>query len=510
MKSTIKYLLLAGSMVAQSRLVAIDPIPVGANTCLFLDDHFIAEQAGVQQTWHQGKPRAETAIEESPWENWPIMEGNCFYDPERKIYRMYYQTTLSPTGEKGIAFRADLCYAESKDARTWVKPKLGLVDFNGSKDNNIVISYAGPPCVFIDPLATDPAGRLKLCTYFLKAQPISNNQTEHICLQSEDGIHWTYVGAIQKPGFENPDEGRFNDLFIIMWDALRQCYLGNFRTFSTHAIGEIESVDGAKKNRRRAIGITTSDQLTQGWTPVRNILKPDDLDDQRSAKLSKDPNKPEWAEMYVMPMFAYGNHYLGFVTFYDVVDSRDNNGGGDLQLAYSNDGQKWRRPPERMTAMEHTKDRPELVPTFAQHDPPLDMGNEIWVFYSENNGTHGIFPFEKSDGRIRAAVWRKDGFVSVDCADKGGLTTKPLRFKGKELRVNFNTQEGGYVRVAILDEQGQPVQGLNLAECEPLKGDDVARPVRWMRGDLASVQGKSIRLRFELAKCQLWSFRFAE
>src|SRR5262249_53109552 len=31
-----------------------------------------------------------------------------------------------------------ICYATSKDGATWVKPNLGLVEFNGSKENNIV------------------------------------------------------------------------------------------------------------------------------------------------------------------------------------------------------------------------------------------------------------------------------------------------------------------------------------------------------------------------------------
>src|SRR5690349_7536619 len=112
------------------------PIEVGTNTCLFLDDYFIAKQSGLTHTWHQGKPRPEIAVEEKePWENWPTLWGSCFYDPKYKVYRMYYQTTLLPSGEPGISFRDNLCYAESKDAKMWVKPNLGLVEFNGSTSN---------------------------------------------------------------------------------------------------------------------------------------------------------------------------------------------------------------------------------------------------------------------------------------------------------------------------------------------------------------------------------------
>ena len=297
---TALLLTVALALIASSIATAADPaLNVGTNTCLFLDDHFIAEQSGITRTWHQGKPHPQIAIDEKdPWENWPTLWGSCFYDPKYKVYRMYYTTTLQPSGEPGISFRDNLCYAESKDAKTWIKPKLGLVDFNGSKDNNILISFAGPPVVLVDPLASEPAGRLKMFTYVLKKQPISNDSASFCGLQSEDGIHWSFLGPVNIPGYEKPEEGGFNDLMPIMWDGIRRCYLGNFRTMSTHTIGELASADGKTKNvRRRAIGITRSESKNPltGWSPSRMILKADDADDRRSAKFSKDPNKPEWA-----------------------------------------------------------------------------------------------------------------------------------------------------------------------------------------------------------------------
>ena len=53
------------------------------------------------------------------------------------IYRMYYdawahEPSSIPVHEVLIA------YAESKDGKNWVRPELGLFEFNGSKKNNIV------------------------------------------------------------------------------------------------------------------------------------------------------------------------------------------------------------------------------------------------------------------------------------------------------------------------------------------------------------------------------------
>jgi hypothetical protein len=139
------------------------------------------------------------------------------------------------------------------------------------------------------------------------------------------------------------------------------------------------------------------------------------------------------------------------------------------------------------------------------------MGDESWLFYSENNGTHGAQPFEKSRGRIRAAVWRKDGFASLDCAATGTLITKPLVAGGKELIVNFQTDDGGSVRVGMLDENSQPVSQFNLGECQHLKGDSTAHKVVWVGGSDFSnriEKGKPVRIMFELNKARLWSFRF--
>lgn len=75
---------------------------VRTNTCLFLDDHFIAKQSGITRMWHQGKPRPEIAVEEKePWENWPTLWGSCFYDPKYKVYRKRLSRKEMPGSPEG-------------------------------------------------------------------------------------------------------------------------------------------------------------------------------------------------------------------------------------------------------------------------------------------------------------------------------------------------------------------------------------------------------------------------
>src|SRR5262249_27469982 len=106
---------------------------VTTRTCLFLDNRFIAEQAGLTRTWHQGKPMRVANQSDKAWESWPHLFGSVFFDPKDRLYRMYYEA-VNPGGRPPYC----ILYAESKDGRQWTKPELGLHEVNGSKANNCV------------------------------------------------------------------------------------------------------------------------------------------------------------------------------------------------------------------------------------------------------------------------------------------------------------------------------------------------------------------------------------
>jgi hypothetical protein len=486
-------------------------VVVGTRTCLFLDDRFIAEQSGLKRTWHQGKPNPEAAIAPTrPWEKWPHLFGSVLYDPKTKLYRMWY-TDVPVWTDRGCVF-----YAESVDARTWKKPELGLVEIKGSSANNCLFSNAELPNVFLDPNETNPRARFKMLVWRGRFSYKGKTISGHVLYSSEDGIHWDFVGAIDGP--EQPEESyprQVHDTNQIIWDPLAARYLGDYRTFVPHPgrpgwVRELwtpkrpKEIVLSRDGYRRAVGISTSKELLSGWSPIQMALQADGLDDSRVKALGRGP-EPDWAELYAMPMFVYGNHYLGMVTLLQLIDSKDTVvGSGDLQLTFSHDGKKWYRHPDRQSLIARSPAR--LTPVFAACNEPLDMGDEIWIFYTEATGTHAE---EGSPAYVRAARWRKDGFVSLDCSDRGSLTTVPLVLDGQELRVNFRAREGGSLRVAILDDQGRPIAGLSTDDCDPFSGDAVAHTTTWhKKAGLSGLAGKPIRLRFELARGQLWSFRF--
>ena len=113
---------------------------------------------------------------------------------------------------------------------------------------------------------------------------------------------------------------------------------------------------------------------------------------------------------------------------------------------------------------------------------------------------------------LRRYALRLDGFVSVKAPMSGGeLVTKPIRFSGKALELNFASSAAGGIRVEIADEKGNALPGYALEDCPPVFGDAHARVVSWNGGaDLSALAGKAVRLRFEMKDADLYAYRFAE
>jgi hypothetical protein len=114
--------------------------------------------------------------------------------------------------------------------------------------------------------------------------------------------------------------------------------------------------------------------------------------------------------------------------------------------------------------------------------------------------------------KLRRYTLRQDGFVSAQAPMSGGeLITKPLRFKGGKLALNFATSAAGGVRVEIQDPEGKALPGFALEDCPPLFGDTIERTVTWQNGgDVSAIAGQSVRLRFALQDADVYAFHFVE
>jgi hypothetical protein len=113
---------------------------------------------------------------------------------------------------------------------------------------------------------------------------------------------------------------------------------------------------------------------------------------------------------------------------------------------------------------------------------------------------------------IRRLTLRPDGFVSIQGPYDGGeVVTKPLRFSGARLRINYSTSAVGSVRIEIQDAAGKPVPGFALDDSPGIYGDELDRVASWKSADsVGRLAGHPVRLRFSLRDADLYSFRFEE
>lgn len=486
---------------------------IADRACLFLDDRFIEEQSGLKRVWHQAQPIPEAIIKpDQPWEHWIHVWGTVLFDPKDQLYKIWYTNTVllprTPETQPKWAMYQEYshsCYAESEDCIHWRKPKLKLATIelpdgrSWSESNALLPANSEGVHVILNPHPRNEEERFLMAMW--------SHQGFVSCI-SHDGLRWKICGNLIKPKLVKPEE-RPNvvlDGQFVSWDGIRNRFYCTHRTWSKHALGQKHGI------YRRAVGVTWSDDFLEEWTqPVETVLIPDEQDDEMAARYEKpdcgDKTKPSWGELYQMPAWTCGNHYLGLLNpLYFVHGSDKVPRACSLQLAWSHDGLDWQRHPQREELVARDECSENLYPHYATQ--PVEIGEKTILYYSELDAPH---PSATPRTQIRGAEWRKEGFVSMQADEAGGGFTSPtLKFKGSDLRLNYQTQKGGSIRVGVLNENGQAVPGFETENCQSLQGDRVSTPVRWKDQDnLAQLKDRPLKLKLEMTNAQIWSFSFA-
>ena len=132
-----------------------------------------------------------------------------------------------------------------------------------------------------------------------------------------------------------------------------------------------------------------------------------------------------------------------------------------------------------------------------------DAPDELSLYATESYWTG-------NSSQLRRFTLRVDGFVSVEAPLAGGeVITKPLRFSGSKMLLNFSTSAAGGLRVEIQDGDGKPIPGFSLEDCPEVFGDSLERVVAWKQGpDVGRLARQTVRLRFVMKDADLYSFRF--
>lgn len=487
------------------------------NLYLFVDDHWIAEQTGLVRVVNRPEVQPQPIIwPDDPKTQQDCAWGNVIREPDGRFRLWYCTMAMGPNGLGGhemaragvwgrghdFSFHprsdADLPevhhmlgkYAESADGIRWVKPELGLIEFRGSKKNNIVLTGERAASQFDgyltnfdgftilrDDQEPDPEKRYKMVAHWESVHCWDNHEVsgslgrpqekidkywatrgEYLTF-SPDGLRW------EQPLVRIPIPSGGGDRLLVVRDHRHARWLAYTRAGGYNAAALAASRD------------------LNTWEPAVTELS------RAGAEGHPDIES-------LIP-FNYGNQDLGFLI------TQVKNAKETFLYSYlvsHHDGQPWRR-------VAKIPDEP-FIPSVAGsyyvsgsvalHNEPLVVGDKLYIYF--NAFSTPPHPPHPQFGRrsIGLAILRRDGFVGLRAAPDaacGSLTTKPIVVRARNLYLNVEQRgRGGQVTVALLDPNGKQIAGYGFDDAVPIRNDAVRQPVTWKHNaDLAALHGSQVR-----------------
>jgi hypothetical protein len=460
---------------------------------LFIDD-ILLDSAG-DGLFLRAHPPSPSTYEVCEFERAPhqrledgtvIWNDGVFMDYDGKV--CYYTTERGRQGWWSLFI--------SDEGLRFTRPSLGLFEYEGSKNNNIVFKGRQGSLILDGNPNKDPWAVFKFTGY----EPHSGTMV----MSSPDGIHWTRNEVQQLPFDTDATVEHF-------WDdqtGTYKCYLRG------------ESWWGSPCNDgtgREALLAETS-EFFKPW-PFQPVPKPSFRANMirrslptPSLELPKAFITEYWPEMGVdihnyrtisSKYTSAPDVYVSFFSAYreDPLDDRN------VGLATSRDGLNWTN-----------WKLPWYIPahqTFGGVDMKeslvvnglLYREDELWQYAALKNATHNR---TSADDRMFRVRQRVDGFVSLSAdAAAGEAITREIRFSGRHLSLNARVRSGGSIRIALLNADGSERKGFGLEDCDPIKGDYLQKAVTW-KGKKNINSTATVRLKIRLQNADLYALQFAD
>jgi hypothetical protein len=414
------------------------------------------------------------------------------------------------------------CYLESKDGIHWEKPNLGLVEFEGSRENNLlnvrfekftkeavsgINTYSTSRfSVFVDPNAPSEERYKTLWKSritqdeFQKKYKETRNWSYYAIEKhapevdvlraavSADGYKWKYL--------PDPLTFEMNDTQNIgYFDQNLQKYVLYTRN---HMVGSrapgipYPKEPFHRRISRRAIGRTESENFKQ--FPLSEVIIETENDMQ--------PSDHFYTNCYTQIPGA-PDHHLMFPVLYNAGDDDT-----DLLLYSSYNGKTWHRVPGPPVLASQPFGEPDGG-CFLVYPNLVERPNGDWILpYDGYNVPHkyarGTYRFEPG-----LLVWPKGRLMGIEAVEMGEFATVGFLLPGKKLKINALTQRAGHIKVELVEFDGKPIEGYSFAESDPIIGDKYWTELTWKGSAEFPVKpGTPIWLRFKLSQAKIYGLEF--
>lgn len=477
----------------------MEVINIGGRRELFWDDYMIdTEKTTATPRLHKPEKRELVLHLTMDWEG----DGCDYYNimKDGDLYRMYYLgwNMFNPAKTEHTGSDIKVCYVESRDGIHWERPDLHIKEYDGDTNNNIILDREDGICDDFYAFKDENPECLPSEKYKAVAEMPDGTLWSFV---SEDALHWNKVQMIS-------NKGRFDTLNTAFWDVNSKKYYCYMRDFHDNEETDEYGI--------RDVRFITSEDFKDWTDPVRIEFGEDAVD---YALYTNN----------VTPYYRAPHIWTGFPTRYvqksgwlpnfddmpnpasrhlrSKVDSRLGITLTDCIFMSTRDGKNFHRFDEAwLTPGPETRWNwvyGNCYPACGMIETSTgekDADNELSIYYFEGKWTC-------QPSKLYRYTTRIDGFASYHATFKPQtLTTKPFTFKGSKLKLNFATSAIGNIFVKVLDENGNALEGFSSYE---IFGDRVDREIKF-EGNLATLQGKPVRLEFTMSDADVYSFVFEE
>ena len=485
-------------------------IVVSNHRQLLFDDFFLAmppsshpEQLARNIRWTLGsvqKHPQSIFSGQPPWED-AKQWFNILHDGG--LYRLWYNSTVE--GNRGLR----VSYAESQDGIEFKRRELGVVEWNGSKNNNLVYLGAWKLSFELGNVFIDPAAPVEQRYKMIGSEWISPRAFQEpyvgapgllLGAYSSDGIHWT--------NYWQTFLGHYCDTQnVAAYDPVLEKYVAYVRMASHYGELPVGPHPARGTGRGRSIGRMESESFVHwpdafelGWAEL--ALAPD-IEDGLNVDLYNS---------------AY-SHYPGADMAHFMFPSAYHRWEGEfhVQVAVSRDNLRWVRPTRQTSILLGEKGAfDSFIISVAPGFVPVDRDHYA-LYYRSGNRPHGGAAVTAPEGTVPTdgmgrVLFKRDRILGIEAGGElGTFSTRPLIFDGRQLLLNVEPIGADpSVRVQLLSaEDHSPVGGCTFDQCVPLITDELDGVVRWRSGaDLSEWAGKPVRLHVQLRAMRIYAFQF--